>query len=141
MDGTSRWGERRRLRAPGGTAGRFRWAVALLVIVAATPVALRAPVGALGAQGGIEPPATAALAPEDAVLFFAADLDLDSPQWRQARTLLGRAGVPNAVEDLERTVLAELDVETTDRAVDLGPFYGREVGLVVTAAAFDEARF
>lgn len=85
-----------------------------------------------GAQTETGLPATAALAPERAVLYVAVDLDFASSQWRQAEALLTRAGFPDAVADLQERIVDGEDGATPVAESDADALLGGEVGFVFT---------
>ena len=89
-------------------------------------------VGVTDAQDGTDAPETAALVPEDAAAYVAVELDLESGQWAQAQELLTRAGFPDALTELREGILPELGVGNDGSVPADDPFFGGELGVVVS---------
>src|SRR5215211_4496991 len=85
------------------------------------------------AQGAL--PETAAAAPDGTVLFQELDLDREGGQWQQTRTLLERAGLPDAFGIWEQAVLEMGAKKGNFTQADLDALLGGELALVVTPLA------
>ena len=96
----------------------------------------------VAAQDGGGGPTTAQAAPEDTVAFISFDLDPDSAQWTQAQELLGRMGLPNALDELRTGILEDPGNSGADEvtAADLDALLGGEAGFVVLPQAIENLR-
>lgn len=117
-----------------GTSGRAVGTVARIGLVAALLATLLATIGArpIAAQTDADLPETAALVPEDALLFLSVDLDLAADQWAVADDLLTRAGAPGALQRLRGTILDRTAFGTPTPAGADDPLFGGELGVVLT---------
>jgi hypothetical protein len=124
-----------------GSAGRRRRRGAGTLRLALTAALLG---GVVSAGGTVAPspaiareaaPATAAVVPESALVYLAANLDLDSDQWRRVEGLLGRVGLPTAVDDGRRLIEEELRRDPTTAGIDLDDLLGGELGIVISEPA------
>ena len=77
-------------------------------------------------------PASASLAPADALAYATVTTDEGSEQWKQAASLLDR--IPGARDGLSGSVASALDQQGIDWANDVRPALGPELVLVATAA-------
>ena len=78
-----------------------------------------------------EPFTTATVVPQDVVSYTVLPLRDDSDQWAQALTLLDRAGLGPALQDVEDEILGT----GTDAELPLELFLGGEVAFVLTDVA------
>ena len=123
-----------RTRRPAWVPLTARLAVVLAMLIGSVLATGGALPRSAGAQAG-DAPETAALVPEDAVLYFALDLDFESAQWRQTEELLARAGFPGALDQLRRSIVADIETATPEAEATLDAFLGGELGIVVTETA------
>lgn len=87
-------------------------------------------------------PATADVVPADAVFYLTFDLDPGSPQWQQAQALLGRVGLPNALDEA-RTALLEHPANAGSARLseaDLDALLGGEMAIVALPRAVENLR-
>lgn len=111
------------------------------LLTAAAVAALLAPAATLpvvdaGAQEMDLIPATAEVAPADTVAFVSIDLDQESAQWQQVDELLGRVGVPNALDDARAAILADKSAAGSQLSeADLDALFGGEMAVVVLPQA------
>jgi hypothetical protein len=95
-------------------AGLGRGVLALAIVFSLTLgslLALATPVPATAQMG---PFATADAVPGDAVVYSVIDLDLESAQWQQVEELLGRLGVPDALDQFHEEALTGAEDEPTE---------------------------
>ena len=108
---------------------RRRATPALVLVVAALGLLVA------GCGGAVEPagevPASASLAPADALAFVTITTDDSSGQWTQAADLLDR--LPGANENLQDEIASALGEQGLTWHDDVAPALGPEVVLVVTA--------
>ena len=103
----------------------------LLSLLAAAGVLLTGCAGAKSAQtGGI--PASASLAPADAIAYATVATDEGSDQWQKAAALLAR--VPGLQDGLTGSVASGLHDRGLDWSADVRPALGQELVVVATAA-------
>jgi hypothetical protein len=109
---------------------RRRAIPALALLLAAFGLAVAGCGGAAEAtRGGV--PASASLAPADALAYATVTTDESSGQWSQAADLLDR--FPGANDDLQKQIATALEAEGVTWKDDVAPALGPEVVLVVTS--------
>jgi hypothetical protein len=74
-------------------------------------------------------------APESSVIFWTFDLNRDSAQWQQTEELLGRIGIPNALDMWEQETLKEGSKKNQLTQEELDALLGGEVAVAVTPDA------
>ena len=109
---------------------RRRAISALALLLAAFGLAVAGCGGAAEPTGG-GVPASASLAPADALAYATVTSDESSGQWSQAADLLDR--FPGANEDLQKQIATALEAEGVTWKDDVAPALGPEVVLVVTS--------
>ena len=109
---------------------RRRAITALALLLAALGLVVAGCGGAAEPAGG-EVPASASLAPADALAFVTVTTDDSSGQWTKAANLLER--LPGANQDLQKEIASALDEQGLTWKGDVEPALGPEVVLVVTA--------
>jgi hypothetical protein len=109
---------------------RRRAISALALLLAAFGLAVAGCGGAAEPAGG-GVPASASLAPADALAYATVTTDESSGQWSQAADLLDR--FPGANEDLQKQIATALEAESVTWKDDVAPALGPEVVLVVTS--------
>jgi hypothetical protein len=109
---------------------RRRAISALALLLAAFGLAVAGCGGAAEPTGG-GVPASASLAPADALAYATVTTDESSGQWSQAADLLDR--FPGANEDLQKQIATALEAEGVTWKDDVAPALGPEVVLVVTS--------
>ena len=82
-------------------------------------------------------PRTTAAAPDSTVFYERIDLDTKGAQWQKAQELLGRVGIPNALDVMRGQILSEGSSAGDFNAADLDALLGGEIALVVTRPAID----
>lgn len=118
-----------RRRRSGTGAVRLGLVGALLLATATTAGGVVAASSSAVAQAAA--PETAAVVPETALVYVAANLDLESTQWGQVETLLARVGYPTAVETARRAIDEELAADPSTAAIAIDDLLGGELGIVV----------
>ena len=108
---------------------RRRAIPALVLLVAALGFAVAGCGGAVEAGGAV--PASASLAPADALAFATLTTDESSDQWENAAALVDR--LPGARAELTDELTSALDEQGVTWENDVAPALGPEVVLVVTA--------
>jgi hypothetical protein len=78
-------------------------------------------------------------APESSVIFWTFDLNRDSAQWQQTEELLGRIGIPNALDTWEQETLKEGSKKNQLTQEQLDALLGGEVAVAVTPDAIQFA--
>lgn len=104
--------------------------------VASLAIGLIVPLGAASvveAQSSL--PDTAAAAPEDTLLYHEISLDREGNQWQQVDELLGRVGVPNALDTFESELIASGSDSGDLTQADLDALFGGEMAIVVSPDA------
>lgn len=129
MAATGLAGAGRGVGSVGSSMGRLLLLATLLLATLASATT------GVAAQTATEPPATAALVPEDAAAYVAVDLRLESDQWELTQELLTRAGFPDALTDLRDAILVEAGVAEAGSVPADDPLFGGELGVVVTGDA------
>ena len=101
-------------------------------LVLVVPLAIGVLVTGCGAdQTAAEIPASASLAPADAVVFARITTDDDSSQWQRAESVLER--IPGVRDGLVSAIEQGLSEEGLDWETDVAPALGDEVVIVATA--------
>ena len=131
MTGT-RTGATQRVISARGCSLAARLGLLLLLVATALTGTIGVSTQRAVAQSRPDLPRTAGIVPETALMYLSLDLDQTSDQWRQADTLLNRAGFPNAVDDLERRLLAMSGTATPTPDNSMGALLGGEAALVYT---------
>ncbi len=117
------------------TRGVWRQATALTLLAGlAAPIWLGTDVSA---QEDL--PSAAAAAPESTVLFHSLDLDREGTQWQLTEELLGRVGLPDALDLWEEAILTEGAASGDVTEADLDALLGGEMAIVVTSQALERA--
>ena len=80
-------------------------------------------------------PALATAAPASTVVFHWTDLDRDGTQWQQAGELLGRVGLPDALDLWQQAILDEGEQSGGITQPELDALLGGEMAVVVLPAA------
>lgn len=75
---------------------------------------------------------TADLAPANTLLYYALNLDLESENWNQATVLFERAGLTEAWQQLQETMITEMSSDDLVMLNRLRSLTGGELALVVT---------
>ncbi len=78
-------------------------------------------------------------APESSVIFWTFDLNRDSAQWQQTEELLGRIGIPNALDMWEQKTLKAGSKKNQITQEQLDALLGGEVAVAVTPDAIQFA--
>ncbi len=115
--------------------GRLALSAALLSGLAAG--VLGTPLAA-AAQDDVALPESAALVPDDTLLYLSVNLDIAGDQWAQTQELLTRLGQPNALSDLRAAILQEANLVDGDVPAD-DPLFGGEITVVISPAAAETA--
>ena len=110
-----------------------RGLVALVTVLSLTVGSLLALTAPATAQS--DDVSTASAVPAEAVLYSTFDLDLESDQWQQVDELLGRLGVPDALNELRTSMLDDAEGELTEEELDA--FLGGEAGFYVLPSAIE----
>lgn len=122
---------RRRHRILSGTL-----ALLLISMLAAGAVL----VGPTAAKAQASANATAALAPDTALVYISASLDPSSAQVQLSQKLLERAGLSDLTKSAEESMTADTGANAANASEDIKPFLGGELGIVVTnLSAAEEA--
>lgn len=105
--------------------------VAALLVLLGGALAVPGRVAAAAQDDAAYP--TAALAPEDALVYFVFGLDTDSEQWQLADDLLRRAGLGDLLEQARE----EIVTGAAGDDVPLDSLTGGEIGVVITDEVFE----
>jgi len=109
-------------------------ALALISMLAATAAIAARPAAVEAQDDAFE---TAAITPEDALVYVGFTLDTESAQWQQGAALLERAGFGATLDDLQQDLLE--DAGPGGGAILQEIFLGGEGALVLTDAALESA--
>lgn len=104
----------------------------ILSLTVGTLIAVAAPAPTLAQDAGF---ATADAVPADAVAYSVFSLDLESDQWQQVDELLGRLGVPNALDQFRDEALTGAEDEPTEEEFDA--LLGGEVAVFALPTAVE----
>jgi hypothetical protein len=117
-----------------GNRARLAWRLAtVLAIVIGLMIPSFSFRGSAAAQATL--PDIAAVAPESTVFFEAIDLNTEGRQWQQADELLGRAGLPNALDLVRSQLLSESAGTGGFTAADLDALLGGQMAFIVEPSA------
>ena len=111
-------------------AGWRAVAAAALVVTMSAPLWFASDAAAQAAL-----PETAVAAPDSTVLYHEIDLDREGAQWQQVEELLGRVGLPDALDMWEEELLAEGARKGDFTQADLDALFGGEMAITVSPDA------
>lgn len=91
--------------------------------------------GSFAAQDAASLPESAALVPDDALLYLSTDLQIDNDQWAQTQALITSLGYPDALPDLRAAILEEAGIASDGDLPADDPLFGGELAVVVSDEA------